>query len=94
MAKMVQNFSLAITVVSQKRAHYGLSAHPPILLLLRSKIYLKERPPSAYRDFPLASKPEDVVRLVHLVYTHYNMHITLLLLYTLGTRCLAHDVTH
>ena len=38
--------------------------------LLRSKTYLKERPPStriASWDFPLSSKPENVVRLV---YTH------------------------
>ena len=41
--------------------------------LLRSKIYLKERPPSANRDFPLSSKPEDVVRLV---YSHYKVQIT------------------
>ena len=44
--------------------------------LLRSKTYLKERPPSASvanRDFPLSSKPEDVVRLV---YTHYKVQIT------------------
>ena len=44
---------------------------PPIpQFLLRSKTYLKERPPSASvanREFPLSSKPEDVVRLV---YTH------------------------
>ena len=44
--------------------------------LLRSKTYLKEHPPSASvanRDFPLSSKPEDVVRLV---YTHYKVQIT------------------
>ena len=44
--------------------------------LLRSKTYLKERPPSARvvsREFPLSSKPEDVVRLV---YTHYKVQIT------------------
>ena len=44
--------------------------------LLRSKTYLKERPPSASvanRDFPLSSKPEDVVRVV---YTHYKVQIT------------------
>ena len=44
--------------------------------LLRSKTYLKERSPSASvanRDFPLSSKPEDVVRLV---YTHYKVQIT------------------
>ena len=46
--------------------------------LLRSKTYLKERPPSAgiaSRDFPLSIKPEYVVRLVD---THYKVHITLL----------------
>ena len=40
--------------------------------LLRSKIYLKDRPPSASianRGLPLSSKPEHVVRLV---YTHYK----------------------
>ena len=43
--------------------------------LLRSKTYLKERPPrvSVAREFPLSSKPEDVVRLV---YTHYKVQIT------------------
>ena len=44
--------------------------------LLRSKTYLKERPRSASvanRDFPLSSKPEDVVRVV---YTHYKVQIT------------------
>ena len=44
--------------------------------LLRSKTYLKERPPSASianREFPLSSKPEDVVRLV---YTYYKVQIT------------------
>ena len=44
--------------------------------LLRSKTYLKERQPStsiANRDFPLSSKPEDVVRVV---YTHYKVQIT------------------
>ena len=44
--------------------------------LLRSKTYLKERPPSASvanREFPLSSKPEDMVRLV---YTHYKVQIT------------------
>ena len=45
--------------------------------LLRSKTYLKERPPSASvanREFPLSStEPEDVVRLV---YTHYKVQIT------------------
>ena len=44
--------------------------------LLRSKTYLKERPPSASvanRDFPLSSKPEDVVRVV---YTHYKVQTT------------------
>ena len=44
--------------------------------LLRSKTYLKERPPSASvanRDFPLSSKPEDVMRVV---YTHYKVQIT------------------
>ena len=69
---------MVITVVSQKRAHYGLSARPQFFpnFLLRFKNYLKERPlcPSvAYREFPLSSKPEDVVRLV---YTHYKVQIT------------------
>ena len=44
--------------------------------LLRSKTYLKERPPRvsvANREFPLSSKLEDVVRLV---YTHYKVQIT------------------
>ena len=44
--------------------------------LLRSKTYLKERPPRARvanRELPLSSKPEDVVRLV---YTHYKVQIT------------------
>ena len=44
--------------------------------LLRSKTCLKERPPSASvanRDFPLSSKPEDMVRVV---YTHYKVQIT------------------
>ena len=44
--------------------------------LLRSKTYLKECLPSASvanRDFPLSSKPEDVVRVV---YTHYKVQIT------------------
>ena len=46
--------------------------------LPRSKTYLKERPPGASianRDFPLSSRPEDVVRLV---YTHYKVQIMLL----------------
>ena len=46
--------------------------------LLKSKTYLKERPPSASianRDFSLSSKPEYVVRLV---YTHYKLQIVLL----------------
>ena len=44
--------------------------------LLKSKTYLKERPTSAgltNKEFPLSSKPEDVVRLV---YTHYKVQIT------------------
>ena len=44
--------------------------------LLRSKTYLKERPPTASvanRGFPLSSKPKDVVRLV---YTRYKVQIT------------------
>ena len=44
--------------------------------LLRSKTYLKERPHRASianREFPLSSKPEDVVRLVN---THYKVQIT------------------
>ena len=41
--------------------------------LPRSKTYLKERPPSANREFPSSSKLEDVVRLV---YTHYKVQIT------------------
>ena len=48
----------------------------PPNFLLRSKTYLKECPPSASvanREFPLSSKPEDVVRLV---YTHYKVQIT------------------
>ena len=50
---------------------------PPIpqFFLLRSKTYLKERPPSpsvANRDFPLSSKPEDMVRVV---YTHYKVQL-------------------
>ena len=43
--------------------------------LLRTKTYLKECPPSTSvtnRQFPLSSKPEDVVRLV---YTHYKVQI-------------------
>ena len=37
------------TVVSRKRVHCDLSAHYPVChdFLLRSKTYLKERPPSA-----------------------------------------------
>ena len=64
--------------------------------LLRSKSYLKERPPSpsvAKREFPLSSKHENVVRLV---YTHYKVQIKLhscTVVYS-STRCLAHDVTH
>ena len=49
-----------------------------LYFLLESKIYSKERPPSASianGDFLLSSKPEDVVRLV---YTHYREQITLL----------------
>ena len=46
--------------------------------LLKSKTYLKERPPSASivnREFPLSSlHAEDVVRLV---YTHYKLQIIL-----------------
>ena len=66
-----------LTVVSRKKAHYGLSTHPQFCLnfLLRSKTYLKERPPSASianREFPLSNKPEDVVGLV---YTHYKVQI-------------------
>ena len=43
--------------------------------LLRSKTYLKEHPLSASfinKEFPLSSKPKDVVRLV---YTHYKVQI-------------------
>ena len=43
--------------------------------LLRSKSYLKERPPSASianRDFPLSKY------VVRLVYTHYKVQIMLL----------------
>ena len=43
--------------------------------LLRAKTYLKERPPSASianSDFPLSSRPEDVVS------TLYKVQITLL----------------
>ena len=64
------------TVVSPKRAHYGLSAHIPMFcfdFLLRSKTYSKERPPSASianRGFPLSMKTEHVVRLV---YIHYKV---------------------
>ena len=60
------------TVVSPKRAHYGLSAHIPMFcfdFLLRSKTYSKERPPSASianRGFPLSMKTEHVVRLVYI----------------------------
>ena len=45
---------------------------------LRSKTYLKERPPSksiANREFPWSRQLEDVVNLVH---THYKVQITLL----------------
>ena len=62
-----------------------LSSPPPppapefcLDFLLRSKTYLKEHLSStsvANRDFPLSSKPEDVMRLV---YTHYKVQITLL----------------
>ena len=44
--------------------------------LLRSKIYLKEHPPSVNntnREFPLSDKLEDMVRLVC---THYKVQIT------------------
>ena len=54
--------------------------------LLRSKTYLKERPPSANMEFPLSSKLEDVVRL------HTRLH-SCTVVYS-STRCLAHDVTH
>ena len=69
-----------LTVVSRKRAHYGLSAHPKFCLdfLLRSRTYSKEHPPSASiasRDFLLSVKPEHVVRLV---YIHYKVQIMLL----------------
>ena len=61
--------------------------HPPppqfcLEFLLRSRTYLKERPPTytysasiANRDFPLSSKHEDVVRMV---YTHYKVQNMLL----------------
>ena len=58
-------------VVLQKRANYGLS-----------QAYLKERPLSAsvaIRDFPLSSKPNDVV-------TKTVSHITL--------RCIANRQLH
>ena len=51
---------------------------PSLNFQLRSKTYLKECPPNASianRDYPLSSKPEDVVRLV---YTHYKVLIILL----------------
>ena len=70
--------SLAYTVVSRKRAHNGLSAHPPVLPRFPAKAYSKEHPPSssiANRDFPLSSKHGHVVRLV---YTHYKVQIMLL----------------
>ena len=63
--------------------------------LLRSKTYLKERPPSASvanRDFPLSSKPEDVVRVVYTHTTRCKLH-SCTVVYS-STRCLAHDVTH
>ena len=47
-------------------------------LLLRSKTYSEECPPKASitnRDFPLSSKPKQVVRVV---YTHYKVQIMLL----------------
>ena len=55
-----------------KEAHYGLSTHPQFSpnFLLRSKAYLKERPPSASREFPLSSKPEDVVNTVQTTQLH------------------------
>ena len=56
---------LCSSLANLKRVHYGLSAHPPGV---KSKTYLKERPPSANianRDFPLSSKPEDLVRQVY-----------------------------
>ena len=42
------------TVVLQKRAHYGLSAHPQFSLdfLLRSRTYLKECPPNTSIAIP------------------------------------------
>ena len=86
------------TIVSRKRAHYGLSAHLPVCLnfLLRSKTYLKERPSSSSiansnRDFPLSSKPEDVVRRIYTT-TTCKLH-SCTVVYT-STRCLAHNVTH
>ena len=90
-----KNFSCIIacvcTVVSRKRAHYGLSAHHPFLpqLLLRSKT---ERPPGAsiaYRDFPLS--PQYVVRLV---YTHARCKLHCCTVVYTSTRCFAHGVTH
>ena len=68
----------ACTVVSRRRTPYGFIPQFCLDFLLRSKSYLKERPPStsiANRDFPLSSKPESVVRLV---YTHYKVQILLL----------------
>ena len=56
--------------------------------LLRSKTYLKERPLSANREFPLSNKPEDVVRLV---YTQYKVQITQL--HSWYTRYLAQDAS-
>ena len=57
--------------------------------LLRCKTNLKECPPStsiANRDFPLPSRPEHVVRLVH---TQYKVQIMLLLngLQVLSPQC-------
>ena len=58
-------------VVSLKRAHYGLSAHPPVLFQFPAEV-------SAHLAQTLqigmshSSKPEDVVKLV---YTHYKVQI-------------------
>ena len=56
--------TITLTVGSQKRDHYGLSAHlPDFNFLLRTNAYLKEPQlvqaltAKINRDFPLSSKP-------------------------------------
>ena len=83
------------TVVSRKRAHYGLSAHPPVLprfnFLLRSKTYLKERPPSA----SIANRNFHCLASLTLWFTHTaRCKLCCCTVVYTSTRCLAQDVTH